>query len=86
VSASNEASTNVQTAVVAADELARSIGEISHQLTMTTTIVRAAVTEAQGTNALIIALSQAAQKIGDVIKLIRTIAGQTNLLALNATI
>ena len=27
-----------------------------------------------------------AQKIGDVIKLIRTIAGQTNLLALNATI
>ena len=30
--------------------------------------------------------AQAAQKIGDVIKLIRTIAGQTNLLALNATI
>ncbi len=86
VSASNEASTNVQTAAVAADELARSIGEISHQLAMTTTIVRAAVEEAQGTNAQISALSQAAQKIGDVIKLIRTIAGQTNLLALNATI
>ena len=86
VSASNEASTNVQTAAVAADELASSIGEISRQLAMTTTIVRAAVTEAQGTNAQITALSQAAQKIGDVIKLIRTIAGQTNLLALNATI
>ena len=42
--------------------------------------------EAQGTNAQIAALAQAAQKIGDVIKLIRTIAGQTNLLALNATI
>src|SRR5207244_8431479 len=28
----------------------------------------------------------AAQKIGDVVKLIRDIAGQTNLLALNATI
>ncbi len=86
VSASNDASTNVQTAAVAADELASSIGEISRQLAMTTTIVRAAVTEAQGTNAQIAALSQAAQKIGDVIKLIRTIAGQTNLLALNATI
>jgi methyl-accepting chemotaxis protein len=86
VSASNEASTNVETAAVAADELSTSIGEISRQLALTTTIVRAAVEEAQGTNAQITALSQAAQKIGDVVKLIRTIAGQTNLLALNATI
>ena len=86
VSASNEASTNVDTAAVAADELAGSIGEISRQLSMTTNIVRAAVEEAQGTNQQITALAQAAQKIGDVIKLIRTIAGQTNLLALNATI
>jgi methyl-accepting chemotaxis protein len=86
VAASNEASANVQTAAVAADELAASIGEISRQLSTTSTIVRAAVSEAQGTNAQISALSQAAQKIGDVVKLIRTIAGQTNLLALNATI
>ena len=86
VAASNEASTNVETAAVAADELAASIGEISRQLSTTSTIVRAAVTEAQGTNAQISALSQAAQQIGDVVKLIRTIAGQTNLLALNATI
>jgi methyl-accepting chemotaxis protein len=48
--------------------------------------VRAAVGEDKGTNEQIAALAQAAQKIGDVIKLIRTIAGQTNLLALNATI
>ena len=86
VAASNEASTNVETAAIAADQLAGSIGEISHQLAMTTTIVRAAVEEAKGTNQQISALSQAAQKIGDVVKLIRTIAGQTNLLALNATI
>jgi methyl-accepting chemotaxis protein len=86
VAASNEASTNVETAAIAADQLAGSIGEISHQLAMTTTIVRAAVEEAQGTNQQISALSEAAQKIGDVVKLIRTIAGQTNLLALNATI
>jgi methyl-accepting chemotaxis protein len=86
VSASNDASTNVETAAVAAEELSGSIGEISRQLSMTSDIVRAAVSEAQGTNAQITALSQAAQKIGDVVKLIRTIAGQTNLLALNATI
>jgi methyl-accepting chemotaxis protein len=86
VAASNEASTNVEIAAVAADELTGSIGEIGRQLSMTTDIVRAAVGEAQGTNERIAALAQAAQKIGDVIKLIRTIAGQTNLLALNATI
>jgi methyl-accepting chemotaxis protein len=86
VSSSNEACTNVETAAVAADELASSIGEIGRQLTLTTDIVRAAVGEAKGTNERIGALAQAAQKIGDVIKLIRTIAGQTNLLALNATI
>jgi len=86
VSASNDASTNVETAAIAADELTGSIGEIGRQLAMTTEIVRAAVTEAQDTNQQIATLAQAAQKIGDVIKLIRAIAGQTNLLALNATI
>ena len=86
VAASNEASVNVETAAIAADELSGSISEIARQLTMTTDVVRGAVTEAQGTNQQITALAQAAQKIGDVIKLIRSIAGQTNLLALNATI
>ena len=87
VAASNEASTNVETAAIAADELAKlDRAKSAASLATTTTIVRAAVEEAQGTNAQISALSQAAQKIGDVVKLIRTIAGQTNLLALNATI
>jgi methyl-accepting chemotaxis protein len=86
VGASNEASVNVDTAAVAADQLAGSINDIGRQLAKTTDIVRAAVTEARGTNAQITALSDAAKKIGDVIKLIRAIAGQTNLLALNATI
>ena len=86
VSASNDASANVETAAVAADELTGSISEIGRQLASTTDIVRMAVGEAKGTNAQIAALAQAAQKIGDVVKLIRAIAGQTNLLALNATI
>ena len=86
VSCSNESSVNVETAAIAADELARSIAEIGRQLTMTTDVVRGAVNEAQDTNARIAALAEAAQKIGDVVKLIHNIAGQTNLLALNATI
>ena len=86
VSASNEASTNVESAAAAAGELSSSIGEISAQLLRTTEVVRAAVSEAETTNTRITGLAAAAQKIGDVVKLIRDIAGQTNLLALNATI
>jgi methyl-accepting chemotaxis protein len=49
-------------------------------------VVQLAVSEAKATDGEIEALAAAAQKIGDVVKLIRDIAGQTNLLALNATI
>src|SRR5512143_2106705 len=44
VSASNEASTNVETAAVAADELSGSINESGRELAKTTEIVRVAVT------------------------------------------
>ncbi|HZP77901.1 MAG TPA: PAS-domain containing protein [Pseudolabrys sp.] len=86
VQTSNDASVNVSTAATAADELSASISEISLQLDRTSEIVRLAVGEARGTNTQIETLAEAAQKIGDVVKLIRNIAGQTNLLALNATI
>ncbi len=86
VQAFNEASENVETASVAADELSRSIAEIGRQLTHTSGVVGLATNEAHATDGEIAGLSSDAQKIGDVIKLIRNIAGQTNLLALNATI
>jgi methyl-accepting chemotaxis protein len=86
VQASNEASSSVKTAAVAADELTSSIAEIGRQLELTNNVVQLAVTEAKATDGEIEALAAAAQKIGDVVKLIRDIAGQTNLLALNATI
>lgn len=86
VGASNEASLNVTTAATAADELFTSIGEISRQLSQTTDVVRVAVSEANTTNNEIKGLADAAQRIGDIVDLIRNIAGQTNLLALNATI
>jgi methyl-accepting chemotaxis protein len=84
--ASNEASTNVATAAAATEQLSGSIGEISQQLARTTDVLRVAVQEARSTDSGIKGLADAAQKIGDVIELIRSIAAQTNLLALNATI
>jgi methyl-accepting chemotaxis protein len=86
VRTSNEASVNVETAASATTELSGSIVEIGQQLNRAAQVVRLAVEEAQATNRDIDALAQAAQKIGDVVKLIRGIAEQTNLLALNATI
>jgi methyl-accepting chemotaxis protein len=82
----NEASVNVETAAVATDELSGSISEISQQLSRATDVVRSTVNEAKTTNEQISGLAHVAQSIGDVVKLIRDIAGQTNLLALNATI
>ena len=86
VRASAEASSNATTAAEATGELSSSIGEISRQLMQTTDVVRMAVSEARRTNMDIKGLAESTQKIGEVIDLIRAIAGQTNLLALNATI
>jgi methyl-accepting chemotaxis protein len=84
--ASEETTQNVQTVASATEELSASIGEISNQVSESTRIVGEAVTQAQGTNDKVQGLAEAAQKIGDVVRLINDIAGQTNLLALNATI
>jgi methyl-accepting chemotaxis protein len=86
VSTSNGALLNVDQAAAAVDELSTSISVIARRLTEGAQIVRLAADEAQATNTDITALSDAAQRIGDVVKLIRSVAGQTNLLALNATI
>jgi methyl-accepting chemotaxis protein len=86
VKTSNEAFGSVEVAASAADDLAKSIGEISGQLSRASEVVTAAATEAQSTNQNIAGLARAAQKIDDVVKLIQSVAGQTNLLALNATI
>jgi methyl-accepting chemotaxis protein len=86
VATSNDASTGVNTAASAADELSTSIGEIARQIAQTNMVVRLAADEAQSTDGEMTLLSESAQKIGDIVKLIQTIADQTNLLALNATI
>jgi methyl-accepting chemotaxis protein len=83
---SNQASINVEKAASAANELSASIYEIGKRLDQTAGVVGEVAKEARTANHDIDELAQAAQSIGDVIKLIQDIAGQTNLLALNATI
>ncbi|MEZ5787924.1 MAG: globin-coupled sensor protein [Xanthobacteraceae bacterium] len=84
--ASEEASSNVQAVAAATEELSSSVHEIARQVSESNRIAGDAVGQAQKTDDRITALSQAATKIGDVVKLITAIAEQTNLLALNATI
>lgn len=84
--ASEQASANVQTVASAAEELSASIREIGQQAQSSATVARRAAEQASQTTATMEGLSEAADRIGEVINLINSIATQTNLLALNATI
>jgi len=84
--ASQDSSSSVDAVAAAAEEMAASISEISRQVAGATEIANRAAQQAEGTNAHIKGLAEAADKIGEVINLISDIAKQTNLLALNATI
>jgi methyl-accepting chemotaxis protein len=84
--ASKQASDNVQTVAAAAEEITASVNEISRRIQESSEIAADAVKQAHETDSRINELSQAAGRIGDVVKLISDIAAQTNLLALNATI
>jgi methyl-accepting chemotaxis protein len=84
--ASEQASANVQSVASSTEEMTSSVNEISRQVQESSKIAVEAVRQAQQTDVRINQLSQAAGRIGDVVKLITAIAEQTNLLALNATI
>jgi methyl-accepting chemotaxis protein len=86
VHTSSDACNSVEIAATAAEELAKSIGEINRQLMSASDVVAGAAREAKATNDDIAGLATATQRIDDVVKLIQSVAGQTNLLALNATI
>ncbi|CAA7627048.1 Methyl-accepting chemotaxis protein [Candidatus Terasakiella magnetica] len=81
-----QVTSNVQAVSAATHELSSSVTEISRQVSHAATISRDAVRQAGETDRMVRSLAEAAQKIGDVVKLINDIASQTNLLALNATI
>lgn len=84
--ASQQATSNVHAVAAATDQLFASIVEISNQVQQSKGISGQAVTEARNADGSVQGLALAAEKIGDVVKLINAIAEQTNLLALNETI
>ena len=84
--AAEETAMNVQSVASATEELTASVDEVGRQIKQSAEIAKAAVEQAQKTNEQVEGLSNAANKIGEVISLINDIASQTNLLALNATI
>jgi methyl-accepting chemotaxis protein len=84
--ASEEASGSVRSVVGATEELTDAMQIIVSTTHQAEKIVREADAMATRANSEVSGLTSAAQRIGDVIDLIRSIAEQTNLLALNATI
>ena len=83
---SSIASDNVETVAAATSQLSASMQEIAMQVQKADDIVKKTSDTTETTNKDVMSLSEAADKIGDVVGLIREIAEQTNLLALNATI
>ncbi len=90
---SSAAATNTQTVsngvqVVATntEELVASIKEIARNTSEAANISKDTMKRTQDTNSTITQLGTSSQEIGNVIKVISSIAQQTNLLALNATI
>jgi methyl-accepting chemotaxis protein len=84
--AAEQATANVAIVASSADEMGKSVAEIAHQVSHSTSIAAQAVERARVTGETIDRMSRSAEKIGEVVNLISDIAGQTNLLALNATI
>ena len=84
--ASEQAFRNVSDVAQATEELSASIGEIDRKFDRSTAISETAVAGARRTDAAVVALVTDADKVGEVVQLIKHVAAQTNLLALNATI
>jgi methyl-accepting chemotaxis protein len=79
-------SQNLQTVATGAEEMGASIKEIAKNATEAAKVATSAVKVAETANATVSKLGESSAEIGQVIKVITSIAQQTNLLALNATI
>ena len=85
-SSSEQVSANSQSVATGVEEMTASIREIAKNAIEAAKVATSAVTTAEVTNETIAKLGQSSAEIGNVIKVITSIAQQTNLLALNATI
>lgn len=79
-------SQNLQTVATGAEEMGSSIREIAKNATEGAKIATSAVKVAETATGTVSKLGESSTEIGQVIKVITSIAQQTNLLALNATI
>jgi methyl-accepting chemotaxis protein len=84
--AAEQVSRNIQTLAAGAEQMTSSIREIAHNATEAAKVAGQATQVAVTTNEMVSKLGVSSKEIGNVIKVITSIAEQTNLLALNATI
>jgi methyl-accepting chemotaxis protein len=84
--ASGEVNENLQTVATGSEEMSASIKEIAKNAHESAKIASGAVRVAEDTTQIVAKLGDSSTEIGQVIKVITSIAQQTNLLALNATI
>jgi methyl-accepting chemotaxis protein len=84
--AAEEVSRSVETVSAGSEEMGASIREISQNATEAARVAGDAVNVTAATSATMAKLGDSSAEIGNVIKVITSIAEQTNLLALNATI
>ena len=85
-SSAEEVSSNIQTVAAGAEEMSASIKEVASNAGEAARVAAEAVSAAETTNVTVTKLGESSAEIGNVIKVITSIAQQTNLLALNATI
>ena len=84
--ATEQVSRNLQTVATGAEQMSATIKDIAKNAGEAAKVASEAVKTAHSTNAIVTKLGESSVEIGQVIKVITSIAQQTNLLALNATI
>jgi methyl-accepting chemotaxis protein len=84
--ATEEVNRNLQTVATSTEEMSATVSEIAKNASEAAKVAGEALKSSVETNATITKLGVSSAEIGQVIKVITSIAQQTNLLALNATI
>ncbi len=84
--AADRAGASVNSVATASEQLSASIREIGDRVADSARMNAKASEDARRTDVVVRALAEGADRIGQVVDMITSIAGQTNLLALNATI
>jgi methyl-accepting chemotaxis protein len=84
--ATQQVTTNLNSVATGAEEMTSTVQSISSNAAEAAKVAGEAVKTANGANVTVAKLGESSAEIGQVIKVITSIAQQTNLLALNATI